>query len=59
MNGEYEYLLKLSFRSAAVWREESAVLLAETDSSPIKLARNDNGQECIHETALLRKLVSL
>jgi hypothetical protein len=34
----------LSFRNAAVSREESAVSLAEADSSPAKPARNDNSQ---------------
>jgi hypothetical protein len=43
---QYESLIQeLSFRSAAVSREESAVWLAETDSSPKKPARNDNKQK--------------
>ena len=39
MQSKYIYP-KLSFRSAAVSREESAVLPTEADSSPIELARN-------------------
>jgi hypothetical protein len=33
--GQFESLQELSFRSAAVSREESAVLVAKADSSPI------------------------
>jgi hypothetical protein len=35
---QFESLYELSFRSAALSREESAVSPSKTDSSPVKLA---------------------
>ena len=43
--------LDLSFRSAVVSREESAVSLPGADSSPIKSARNDKGRVCVHRSS--------